>query len=209
MILLGIDDMKTLLLSQRVNKDFEATIGGSLPLQQALFFKPLLEEVSNPAGDHHNPFLSELSLPDDGQDTVKISSMHRSRFSRRRRRDCMGNKTTDSDYHIIFNTTKIAYEDEEEWLRTKCVALPTVLPQPSCYRMLLQQPQTESEVTVWVSSRDREGQRRSLARFSVVLTVAREDTMGDLLSKLKEKQLVDRNKYKQIRKREDDSSVVR
>ena len=33
-------DMRTLLLSQRVSKTFEATIDGSLALQQTLNFKP-------------------------------------------------------------------------------------------------------------------------------------------------------------------------
>ncbi|KAK4494699.1 hypothetical protein PRZ48_014055 [Zasmidium cellare] len=47
-ILLEVDDMQTLLLSQRVSKDFHDAIGDSICLQRALWFKPMPPDPSLP-----------------------------------------------------------------------------------------------------------------------------------------------------------------
>lgn len=50
-------DMKTLLLSQRVSKQFNAVIAGSTSLQQALFFKQAPKDGHKYGEDGRNPLL--------------------------------------------------------------------------------------------------------------------------------------------------------
>lgn len=59
--------MKDLLLAQRVDKIFKATIDGSLKLQQALFFTlPPQPRQHQPSRQHHTHQLTPLQIVDPG-----------------------------------------------------------------------------------------------------------------------------------------------
>lgn len=73
-ILLEVDDMRTLLFSQRVDRTFKATIESSINLQRVLWFKPMPPgSPQTQAKGHCNPLIRKHRTQSSGMKTINSS----------------------------------------------------------------------------------------------------------------------------------------
>lgn len=184
MILLDVD-IKTLLPSQRVNKDFQATINRSTPIQQLLFFEPLPTGSISPSVDGHNPFLKEMTYSTNERTSVKISRSIRLGSETGRRRDCKGSQIRGTRFEFDF-TTSGCVTQADHCLSIKNAILNPGLPKPSWYRMLLQQPRGDYPVRVTIAYQESVERRHTGHSVSDRQYWLREnDAMDDLMAKVR------------------------